>query len=949
MNQSLLRPSFACGLFCALLSEASCQEAAKLPNEPVPLAQERSDIAPDPAVVWGVLDCGMRYAILPNPEPPGRLSLRLHVDAGSLMEKENQRGLAHFLEHMAFNGTKNFPAGDMVKYFQRLGMGFGNHTNAHTSFKETVYKLELPNTEEKTLDESFKLLRDYADGMKLPAEEIESERGIIMSEKRSRDSVGWRTFVEQFRFGFPDHMLGSRMPIGTEEVIQNASRERFVEFYRDWYTPNRMVLIAVGDFETAAIKAQIEEHFGDLPARKKTPDPDWGTISNRGLASHYHYEEEAGEASVSIDFFAPPSSQADNQDRRAREMRLSIATKIANRRLERIAKDETSPISNGTMHAGDLYDLGVTVSGSINADCKPENWEKALELIEQELRRILEHGFTQAELAEAKANTLNNYENAAEQAATRKSRDLANEISNRIGRRKVFAHPAASLKWARVELEKITAEQCQEAIREIWNNRTETLLFLSGNAKVENAGALLTSLYKKSQTVAVTPPAEKEASRFAYADLPAPGKIAERKFIEDLEITQLRFENNVRVNLKATDFEEETIHLVARIGAGTITQPKDKPGLGTFLSATFSAGGLEAHSEDDLKRIFAGKSVSSRMGVGDDAFQLSGKTNAEDLEDQLLLMRAYLTNPGFRKEAVTEFRRGLDYLYQQLERTARGVSESAATTFLHGGDPRFGFPERKVMESRSLDEAKAWITPALNDGYLELTLVGDFDRESAIEIVGRTFGSLPPRQAKKPPYTEERKVAFPAGQTKEFLFDSDIPKALTLVYWPTIDIFEIKKTRRIGMLGAIFDDRLREKVREELGDSYSPFAHNIPSDTWTKYGYLFAVVTVDPAQSESVAKVVGEIAKELSSGSSITQDELERAKKPNIVQIEEMRRTNGYWLSSVMEASQEYPQRLEWARHFVEDYKAITLEEVNAMAKEFLRNNKQVSVLVKPK
>ena len=212
MKQTCL--AVCAALLAAFAIPALSQVKKSAPN-PIPLPQENSDIAADKNVTWGVLENGMRYAILPNVEPPNRVSLRLFVDAGSLMEEDNQQGLAHFLEHMAFNGTTNFPPGEMVEYFQRLGMGFGNHTNAHTSFNETVYKLELPNVEDPILDEAFKLLRDYSDGMQMLTEEIEAERGIIMSEKRTRDSVGWRTFVEQIGFALPEHKVGSRLPIGT--------------------------------------------------------------------------------------------------------------------------------------------------------------------------------------------------------------------------------------------------------------------------------------------------------------------------------------------------------------------------------------------------------------------------------------------------------------------------------------------------------------------------------------------------------------------------------------------------------------------------------------------------------------------------------------------------------------------------------------------------------------
>ncbi|MFT4550929.1 MAG: zinc protease, partial [Verrucomicrobiales bacterium] len=210
---------------------------------------ETSDLKPDPEITFGTLGNGLRYVILPNAEPPERTSLRLYVDAGSLMETEKQRGLAHFIEHMAFNGTKNFPGGKMVEYFQRLGMSFGGDTNAHTSFKETVYKLELPKPDEKLLREGLQLFRDYADGMLLTQNEIEKERGVILSEKLTRDSPDSRTMEAAFDFALPDSIISKRLPIGTKEVIKGAGRDTFVDFYKKWYTCDRMVFVAVGAVE----------------------------------------------------------------------------------------------------------------------------------------------------------------------------------------------------------------------------------------------------------------------------------------------------------------------------------------------------------------------------------------------------------------------------------------------------------------------------------------------------------------------------------------------------------------------------------------------------------------------------------------------------------------------------------------------------------------------------
>lgn len=933
--------------FVLIFLSVTAQDEVK-PNSPIPLPHEASDIPTDPAVTWGVLENGLRYAILPNEEPPNRVSLRLYVDAGSLMEAENQQGLAHFLEHMAFNGTKNFPAGEMVEYFQRLGMGFGNHTNAHTSFNETVYKLELPNSEEKMIDEGIQLLRDYADGMLLLPDEIEDERGVIMSEKRTRDSVSWRTFVEQLKFAFPEHRLSRRLPIGTEEVIQKAPRERFVEFYENWYTANRMALVVVGDIEVEQATSLIKKHFADMESREKRKAPEMGKVSDRKFATHYHHEEEAGETSVSIEALQSRIDPPDDAARRAADLNRMIAARIVNRRLERLSKKEDSPISSASMHAGDFFDLGFALYGSIDADCPPENWEKAIALIEQELRRVLEFGFTENELEESKAVIAKLYEEAARQMGTRKSRDLANEIARRIGQRRIFTSPADDLPRVTKVLESITTESCQEALRDLWLNADETMVLVSGNTVIEDdAIASIEKAYQSSQSVAVSAPEEVTITKFAYDELPEPGKVKEKNHVEDLDITQLEFANGVHANLKSTDFEDNVVYVKARIGSGLLNEPS--PGLAFFLSSVFTKGGLEAHSQDDLKQLFAGESVDVRFDVDNDAFILTGATTPEDLRTQLVLMRAYLTNPGFRSESATEFRRALDYLYQQLERTPGGFAQDEVAAFLHGNDPRFGYPSRAVVEKLTLEKASDWVLPELKEGYLEISIVGDIETDAATKALAETFGSLPPRDAEKSAFTEQRKVSFPKATTKIFEFESEIPKGMAVVHWPTTDIFDIEKSRRLSMLSAILDDRLRIKIREELGDAYSPFAHNLPSDTWTDYGYLFASVTVDPDQAKSVTEVISEIAKELSSGEAITEDELERAKKPQVVQIEEMRRTNRYWLGSVLESSQEHPQRLDWARSFVEDYNAISVDEVNKLAKEFLSADKQVNVTITPK
>ena len=403
-------------------------------------AHNDSDLRPDDAITWGQLDNGFRYAILPNVEPPGRVSMRLLVQAGSLNESEDQLGFAHFLEHMAFNGTKEFPVGKMVQYFQRLGMDFGIHNNAHTSMNETVYKLELPRPEDALLRDGLRLMRDYADGILLEDEEVVKERGVILSEKRSRDSVSYRTMIEQYRFLFPEARFPHRLPIGDEAVIANTTSKGLAEFYQRWYRPDRMALIIVGQVNPQELSPLIEEYFASLSLPKQTAqDPDWGKIPNLGLVAKLHSEPEATQTRVALMTVQPIAFGQDNKKSRIQKLYRGLAQGILTRRLMVLAKEENSPFMQGSSYNFDWLDFARI--GQIELTCKPDDWEAAVAIAEQELRRTVDHGFTHSEVKEMAAELINGFENAAKTAETRKSRDLANELTRNVSGLDVATHP----------------------------------------------------------------------------------------------------------------------------------------------------------------------------------------------------------------------------------------------------------------------------------------------------------------------------------------------------------------------------------------------------------------------------------------------------------------------------------------------------------------------------
>lgn len=909
-----------------------------------------SDIPADPKAVFGNLPNGFRYMILPNDEPPNRFSVRLHIAAGSLMEADDQQGLAHFLEHMVFNGTKSYKdANSLINEMRSRGIAFGAHVNAYTSFNETVYMLDLPDMKADTMDLCFGIMRDFGDGALLSEEEIDAERGVILSEKASRDSVNYRMMQQQFTALLPNSLIAKRFPIGEEEVISNAKRERFLDFYHRYYTPERMTFVVVGNVDPEKMEARIGEVFGSMknPANPGT-DPNLGVVTiPEGIVPHVFSDPELGTIDVSLTLVRPYEQKPDTIANRAAQFPVEIANFIIGRRFERLSKQENSPIASGGASKYSLFnDIEL---GSINIVAADDRWKEAVPALEQEFRRAMDFGFTESELAEAKANLLNAYQEAVKRKESRKSDALASAIASSINDHTVFSTPETNLEIASAALEEITPEIVHEEFVKFWQAPGHHLV-LSTKEKPEGAEIELAALYQESIGVALEAPSEREAAPFGYTDFGKPGKITKTTEVDDLEITQLTLSNNVRVNLKKTPFEKNRIRLVARIGSGQLSQPADKPLLDAFATAIFSGGGLGKHSNDELQEILAGRNVSSSLSIGEDVFTLSGSTTPADQLLQLQLMVASLTDPGYRPEALWQFQKAIPVLYQNLKHTTAGPSKDM-DAWLHGGDSRFTMPDQTQLSNYTIADVKKWLTPELENGYLELSIVGDFKQESLINDLLSTFGTLKNRATEPATKTlRSRSIAFPKTPGENtFTYESKIPQAIATAIWKTPGFRgNIPQFRRFNVLSDIYQDRLREEIREKLGASYSPNAGATGSDALEDFGYLIGQAVGKPEDITLLLETMETIATELSEKGA-RQGELDRALAPTLSQLEKSLRDNSYWLSTVLSQSQEKPERLELARDRDDDYASINLEEINALAKEYFAPNKLLKISILPK
>lgn len=910
-------------------------------------AHEGSDIAPDRAVVYGALKNGMRYMICPNSEPPKRVSLRLHIAAGSLMEADDQRGLAHFLEHMVFNGTKNYSPAELIPRMQRLGIAFGAHANAYTSFDETVYMLDLPDLSEDTQKLAYTVMRDFGDGALLDPEEIDKERGVILAEKTSRDSVNYRLMEQQFSALLPGSLLTQRFPIGVEDVISKAPRDRFVDFYSRYYTPQRMTFVVVGDIDVERVRERIEATFGSMgnPA-EPGKDPELGDIYQpEGIETAVFHDKEVASTDVSLMLVRPHVEKPDTVATRAERMPLDIAQSILSRRFERLSKMKGSPVAEGS--ASDDVLFNHVELGSIGVTAADDRWQEVVPVLEQEFRRALEHGFTDSELAEAKANIINSYEQQVKQKPTRKSEGIATVLARTINDGTVFSDPETDLEIARGILGSINAGACHAAFKKFWDAPGYHLV-LTTKEEPADAKKELAALFEESRGVEVAAPAAREVPVFGYTDFGKPGKIRSRKQVEDLGIEQWILSNNIRVNLKHTDFEKDRIRILARVGSGKLSQPKGTPMLDFFARSVFEGGGLGKHSLEDLKVILAGRNVGVSLGIGEDSLTLGGGTTPADFALQCQLMCASLTDPGYREEAVWQFQKALPVIYQELRHTPAGPRQEMEA-WMHGGDFRYAAAPMEKLAAYTVSDVKKWLTPLLTKGYIELTLVGDFDAEAVREDLLATFGALPERIAKPPTMMEMRKVKLPqAPAVKAFTYESKIPQAIAVVVWKTAGIRNNQQEfRRLNLLAEILGDRVREEIREKLGASYSPYAGASGSDVLDGVGFILGESTGKPEDLELLLNTMRDLADKLASEGA-TEDELDRALKPTLGMLRKSLRDNGYWLQTVMSQCQADPNRLELARNRDADYESITLKEINALAKKYLAAENAMLVSIKP-
>ncbi len=906
---------------------------------------ERSDIPPNERLRFGALENGLRWVWAKNSEPKFRSYLRLHVDVGSLAETDDERGLAHFLEHMAFNGSEHFEPGTLVEWFQRHGMEFGADLNAHTGFSETVYQLDLPDSDEGTLDEGLVVLRDFAFGLTLSEEEIEAEKGVIDGEERERDSPGWRVFLAQLEALFGETRLADRLPIGVSAVRAEFDAASVRAFYERWYRPENMTVVLVGDLGKLDPVALFERHFGDVPA----PPTSVPVEPSRGRSTDFEHvyaihEEEIPSVTVLIERLAP--WKEERFDRRAiqADIPLTWACRMLNLRFAELAKQEGAPFIGAT--ASEDKQLEIYEGLSLSITSVPERWPQALAFCERELRRALAFGYQDVELETVKKSAANLLDEAVEREQTRHSAALLNDVLRACEDPVVPATAATRREVVLAGMKDVTVDDCRDALRAAWKEGELTLALIGNFEPREGAEEELARVYAASLATEVERGAEVVVKAFAYAAGEEAGAIVARSKVEDLDFETVTFANGVRVNVKATDFKEREILVELELAEGRLTLAKEDMELAWLSDRVFGSAALEAHDSDELRRLSAGRDVGFSFGVSPQTFDLQGRTTREDLLFQCELLCAYLEHPGWRADGLVQLVRQLPLLYQSLARKHDGPVVTHFMPALFDGDPRWTFPSQDELEARDMEQLAAWLGPHLATGPLEVSFVGDLDVEETIGLAARTFGRLPARRERRP-YTERLVAPAPRSDVHQVhAIRTEDKKSLVLLAFPLPDGIDPERRRTLEFLRRVVDDRLRLEVRERLGAAYSPGAGLQASQTLPGVGLLFVQALSEPERVETLVEACTSVTDALARD-GVTREEVDRLREPILTSIRDAWRSNGFWLS-VLSGSGRDPASLGDVRTTEAFFEALGPEPLSKLAATWLPRERASSLVVHP-
>ena len=773
-----------------------------------------------PRIIKGQLDNGITYLIRQNNTPEKRAEIRLIVKAGSILEDDNQQGFAHFVEHMAFNGTEDFDKQEIVEYVESIGMKFGAHLNAYTSFDETVYKLQLPSDKEGTLEKGIHILENWAHKIKFDGLEIDKERGVVLEEMRARQGAGWRIFNKQLPVIYQGSQYALRLPIGNKKILEQGEHQDLVRFYQDWYRPEQMALVAVGDFDPNKVQQLFEKYFNAIAVTTQNPQqkPTYTIADNTAPLVSIETDPELTRTTVEIQIkqqLVEPITYSQYYQTLVNQLFIQM---LNGRFAEATLAPQAPVIGAGSSFGRFRADKSVF---TLAATAKPTKSKEVVAFLLTELNRVLKHGFTQSELDRYKQSLLSKLDNAAKEIDTTQSSSLANEYVRHIVRGESIAGIDHYLAIGEKFLPRITLDEVN-AIGKTWFTANNRIIKISAPESDQSSLPSKVDLLTLMEQVTQQPVAAYQDSQVVKQLMPikpTAGSIISKVYDEQLDSHVWMLSNGVKVVLKQTDFKNDEIQFAARANGGySLLEPKKM--FTTIMAANIvEMSGVANYTLADIAKFSDDKQFWVRTKINHDSQSISGNSSVKDIEHFMQMLHLKFVAPRKDRNAFDSYLSRVESSISERFNSPKGIFSEQIRLAQYGQNPRSINFDTEVVKDQDLDKSFLFYQKRFaNAANFNFVFVGNIDLSQMETLLSTYVASLPAVSDREHAIVHDNLRS--TGKLTVKVEKGLVPKATVRLNFYGDSLWSHKNQMHLDALEYVLGSILRERIREEKSGVY---------------------------------------------------------------------------------------------------------------------------------